>query len=387
MINTNKYTVLKATKAAKILTLQSKMLHKINFEKTLLKFNSFLFLGYPHNLPYSQFFPFSYYAADIFDQFRLKVVYSNITDFDKKLNKTYPKVKIIGFQTWFDFSAKEFDELHLKLKITFPNAKLVYFDWFATTDLRVGEILGRKIDVYVKKNTLSPLSQYSNGHKGDTTLMDYFAKVYSIKYEYKKYQIDNNFLKKIITGPNFNTAPYLQSLFHQNPSKIFKHSRQFDLHARFATDGSTWYSAMRKASLKAVNDINDIKTVSSGRVKFRQYLEEISNSKMTFSPFGYGEVCWRDYEATALGSLLIKPCMDHIATSPDIFIANETYVPINWDFSDLNEKIIFYLENKAERDRITKNAFEVGHNYTRNDAFLDFFKTLLAKLNYLGPYD
>ena len=39
-----------------------------------------------------------------------------------------------------------------------------------------------------------------------------------------------------------------------------------------------------------------------------------NNSKISFSPFGWGELGVRDYEIILGGSLLVKPRMDHMQT-------------------------------------------------------------------------
>ena len=82
----------------------------------------------------------------------------------------------------------------------------------------------------------------------------------------------------------------------------------------------------------------------------KEYLAELGRSKMCFSPFGYGEVCWRDFEAMMTGSLLLKPDVRHLVTDPDVFIPGETYIPIAWDFSDLAEKVEYYLRNEERKD-------------------------------------
>lgn len=73
----------------------------------------------------------------------------------------------------------------------------------------------------------------------------------------------------------------------------------------------------------------------TGMTSHKQYMEEQKRAIATLSPFGYGEVCVRDFEAILNGSLLIKPDMSHMKTYPNIFIPNETYVPVKWDGSDL----------------------------------------------------
>ena len=77
-----------------------------------------------------------------------------------------------------------------------------------------------------------------------------------------------------------------------------------------------------------------------------------NNSKISFSPFGWGELGARDYEIILGGSLLIKPRMDHMETWPNIFIPHKTYVPLEWDFSNLEEICETYLKNDSLRNKI-----------------------------------
>ncbi len=95
-----------------------------------------------------------------------------------------------------------------------------------------------------------------------------------------------------------------------------------------------------------------------GKVPQNQYNREIRHAKITLSPFGWGEVCFRDFEAVLNGSLLLKPDMGHLETWPNAFVPGETYVPFSWDGEDLVEKGTYYLENEAERRRIAGNAFD-----------------------------
>jgi hypothetical protein len=50
--------------------------------------------------------------------------------------------------------------------------------------------------------------------------------------------------------------------------------------------------------------------------------------------------------------------MSHLKTWPDIYIPYETYVPVNWDGTDIIEKAETYLANDRERRRIAENAYE-----------------------------
>jgi spore maturation protein CgeB len=108
-------------------------------------------------------------------------------------------------------------------------------------------------------------------------------------------------------------------------------------------------------------------------------MRELAQSRICFSPYGYGEVCWRDYEAIMCGALLVKPDMAHVQTDPDIFVPYETYVPVAWDFSDLAEKMNYYLANDVARTKIVNRAYSTLYEYLQRDAFIDQFAVLFKQ--------
>jgi hypothetical protein len=106
-------------------------------------------------------------------------------------------------------------------------------------------------------------------------------------------------------------------------------------------------------------------------------MRELAHCRMCFSPFGYGEVCWRDYEAVYSGALLIKPDMSHMVTEPDVFVPGETYVPIRWDFADLDDVVARWLADEPARLRVARNAWDAMHRWARSNAFVDQMERLL----------
>jgi hypothetical protein len=117
----------------------------------------------------------------------------------------------------------------------------------------------------------------------------------------------------------------------------------------------------------------------TGIVPQRQYYRELCDSKITLSPFGWGEVCFRDFEAIISGSLLFKPDMSHVKTWPDVYIPYETYVPVNWDGTDIIEKAETYLANDRERIRIAENAYKQYNAQLSGleERFISLFQDLL----------
>ncbi len=109
-----------------------------------------------------------------------------------------------------------------------------------------------------------------------------------------------------------------------------------------------------------------------GPVSQRQFNREIGQSRITVSPFGWGELCLRDFEAVMNGSLLMKPDMAHLETWPDVFIPGETYVPFDWDATNLRDKAHECLDSPGKIARITQNATE---------AYSDALDALDARFN------
>ena len=82
--------------------------------------------------------------------------------------------------------------------------------------------------------------------------------------------------------------------------------------------------------------------------KYYEYISCLSKSRVSISPFGQGEICYRDMELMQLGTLMIKPDMSMINTNPNIYINDETYIPCKYDWSDLEEKVDYVLSNYNE---------------------------------------
>lgn len=89
--------------------------------------------------------------------------------------------------------------------------------------------------------------------------------------------------------------------------------------------------------LRRIN-IND--SIIGGKVSRGEYLRELEQSKISVSPFGWGEICYRDFESMYSQAILFKPDVSHLKTFPDFFNNNETYIPLRWDLSDTEQKLV-----------------------------------------------
>lgn len=70
----------------------------------------------------------------------------------------------------------------------------------------------------------------------------------------------------------------------------------------------------------------------------KKYYESCMNSKIMLSPYGFGETCYRDFEAILAGCEWIKPDCRHILTAPDIY-REDNHVYCQPDWADMREAL------------------------------------------------
>lgn len=108
------------------------------------------------------------------------------------------------------------------------------------------------------------------------------------------------------------------------------------------------YQWHREQAVNAVNTLNHLNTVVLGQgqaLSYEEYIEVVKKSKIVVSPWGFGEFCYRDFEAMQCGAVLVKPDTSFITYLPNIYQNDITYVPCTADFSDLEQVIATILEN------------------------------------------
>ena len=330
-----------------------------------------LLVSLPDAISQSQVYPFHFFAPALRDRWGYEVREIGLDALQAAPDSAPRDADVVCFQAWIDRTPAQLREIATLLRRQHPGARLVFLDPCAPTDLRFASAIGAQVDVYVKKHVLRDRGAYLRPTRGDTNLAEWYGDRYGEERPLVQHALPEGFLDKLVVGPSFVTAPYLLprlSALDRPPAG----SRRFDLHARLGGAGDAgWYARMRSDAQRAVRGLDGVSVTPESPIGKRAYLRELASSRACFSPFGYGEVCWRDYEAVHAGALLVKPDMSHVETTPDIFVPHETYLPIRWDFQDLAQAVEVAVRDDALRRRLVDNAWAALHDFAHGFQFLD----------------
>ncbi len=330
-----------------------------------------LLVTVPERIPGSQIFPFHFYAEELRAAYGAEVSELHLEDFLSGAQEV-TGATAVAFQTGYDLDAALRDRILARIQATSPGARVIYLDWFAPTDLRHAALLGPHVDLYVKKHLLRDRSQYGQETFGDTNLMDYYGRRAGLDHAPVRFAIPEGFLDKLVVGPSFSTADFILPTLDR--ATLPTGPRPIDLHARIAVGGTPWYQFMRGECDAAAQALKQgpggLNVVTGTGIRHDQFLAEMQSSRVCFSAFGYGEVCWRDYEAIQNGAVLLKQDMSHIETRPDVFVADETYVPVRWDLADFEDKVRALVADPKRCAEIARNALDVLTDYARSGGFV-----------------
>jgi len=133
-------------------------------------------------------------------------------------------------------------------------------------------------------------------------------------------------------------------------------------------------------------DILDSKFDSrKDKLPYQEYINVLYNSKVAISPFGMGELCFRDFECMQFGTIIIKPSMSMVKTIPNIYEDGETYISCKYDWSDLNETVDYVLSNfDSLNERINTNIREKFKKEYDYEKLCLYYYNLFRKLNEIG---
>lgn len=339
------------------------------------------------SVPQTQIYPFINHKTDLEERFHLvfdEVRVSTPGNMSRDLYVGQPDLVFIQDRCLEGLQVRDRVEF---LQAVRGKAKVVLLDSHDSTYAGGFKLLPH-VDLYVKKSLLKDANLYEHRYLDGRVHADYLIREGNLQADFTGSRIpDRSYWSKIVLGWNIGTAEQLEREFAEQNYRVFpeKH-RAIDIQCRIATAKDPrreWYVFHRESAMKRVRQLRDDYTIiaTDSATPRSEFLNELGNSKITVSPFGWGEICRRDFEAVICGSLLIKPSMDHLRTLPDIYASGRTYVSVRWDFADLVEKCVCFLEDEKRRQEIVLNAATEYARFFSEGLFLGKVNEILGKLD------
>lgn len=326
-----------------------------------------LIYHHPNAICWANIYPFFYEAEAFSTGYGTSIRALPINCLLEKDHKR--EADLVLIQPWFTEDAQKLDQAIAAYRAQVPQARIIFVDSFAHTDLRLGRHVAPHIDLYLRKALFRDRCEFLTPRLGDTNLTEYYMRLYGIaEGEPVDWQVPADLLDRLGLIQNFLMAPGMIPAFLGSQPDFA--NRTIDMNLRIAANGTPWYSAMRRHAMQTARDLPGVSMTTEGRIPHSQFLAELHQSRLCWSPFGYGELCWRDIEAFLTGAVLLKPDMGHLDTLPDLYRPGETYLPVRWDFSDLEEVTRQALADADLRHHIANNAFNTCRDYIQSKAFV-----------------
>jgi len=255
-----------------------------------------------------------------------------------------------------------------------PQAKRVFlFDGSDSTSImgayEVFEQMRNDVEFLFKPQKLKTknlyLPKYPHGK--------WFWKKYDdVKYNSFGYDLSNEMFDRIkLTGWNLG---YYTDYLHNRLPIFDSGAKQYDVCAvyqskhdyntDFNIENSDLYTKHRQEPIEYLKNTN-LKYID-GKLAFDEYVDCLVSSRICISPFGMGEICFRDFECVQYGVPFIKMNMDNVDTYPNFYTSGITYVSCN-DWSELPSTIEKYMDSLGnnllnEITRVTRDTYSKLYN-------------------------
>jgi hypothetical protein len=296
---------------------------------------------------------------------------------------------VMVMPNWSD-PADELIEIFAGFAALEQRPRLVMLDYYAPTCSPHFGVLPY-VDLYIKRQTLSDPELYQRDYAGGFIYSDFVQDRFG--FDLAGWQFgstpDPTHIHKLVSGWNLGVCYRNRKLLKMTSLYPMPWSlRPIAINRRVGNINRAgkqeWYQFSRGKLLDEIEPLEGNRRMTgTGRSSAKRYFAELGLSKITLSPFGWGEVCFRDYEAIVCGSLLVKPDMSHLETSPNIYIPGETYVPIPWDFAGAAEVCEKYLKDPKESRRIIRNGREALREYFDRGGFVRDIERVLKDVQIL----
>lgn len=278
------------------------------------------------------------------------------------------KYTFIGPETYSNRKLNFDDSVNYGLDNVSKHSNVMLFDSSDSTSLLGSyEVLSNSSNVlYLFKNQL--LSKFDM-YEEPTPFNKSFFPVLGENDFLVGYKIPEKYKSKILlSGWNLG---YMNDSYHYfvdrqekldvDVAAIFQHNHDYNMDFNHRND--LHYNDVRTRPLFKLQDNTSELNIEMTTCPKDQYYDILKRSKLGISPYGMGEICYRDFELMQFGVPMIKPDMSHIETFAN-YIPNVTYIPVHPDYSNLNEVIDEALANYEETQKIAyrfRNMFRTKY--------------------------
>lgn len=277
------------------------------------------------------------------------------------------------------------------------NRNLYWFDMRDSAGTTQFEVLPF-VKKYIKKQFYKDKKIYFEKLYGGRFYSNHYIKKYNIKdhKDYDQELLNNLYLSKLILGWNIGVAFFFDYI---NFSKInyflelvkFKNlnikkykmrlpnyenwsedSKKYDFLSLMNTNFYRKSVGYQRFKLKEILQNNNYKNkIINGRFNKKKYYEALRNSKVSIGAYGWGEICYREFEAITCGAAFMTADMSNIETWPNIYQSGETYLSYDLDFKNFNENLEILINDIKLRKKLVANSrkiledchSECGKNY------------------------
>ena len=117
----------------------------------------------------------------------------------------------------------------------------------------------------------------------------------------------------------------------------------------------------RQKLMKNLEKINKNKIINE-KLNKKEYYNALRSSKISIGAYGWGEVCYRDFEAIICGTAFMTADMSNIETWPNIYIDGETYLSYDLDFLNLKDNLDNLIRDTSLRKKLVDNSRSILQN-------------------------
>lgn len=352
-------------------------------------------------------------ARNAFKELGYKVEYQSFIDylpifrggFQKKLEHASLKsacrgkhdiVMMAFHHSTSDFCMKLSSEERIEIlkKIKKQCNLLVWLDTADSTGTCMFDVIPY-VDLYFKKQLLKNTDDYCRDVYGTRTFCEYYHNMLNIEDDTitQRYypHTEKQYLSKLRVAWNVGIG----DLYAVKPIQLILHpfsvtkpdflSPDSERHLDVQYRGSGYSpiagyprSRSKELMMEMIKESNIKISDITKRIPKEEFIKEGQNSKCILSPFGWGEICGRDFEAFVYGACMIKQDMNHCITYPDAYQPGVTYIPLKWDFSDFKETLI--KAASPEYKELAKRAQEYYKHFFTKAGRKDFAKHIVNEL-------